>query len=195
MLAELDFGQTVAAGFLNALFAAFFVGGAAAIVVRWYESRAEDRRQAAEMQHEEELQVRQLEYQTRAALRETYSLLLVAQRRSREASVQLAKAGGASESEELDKDAVLAHDEFIDSYHRLNLDANREMWEDARGLRLVLDRMLDYSKLGSVQECDALIATARAARQNLERSFRLRLGGEELQDRKDLGEFDRRQPG
>jgi hypothetical protein len=181
LLAELDFGQTLLAGFFNAVFAAVFVAGAAALTVKWYEGRAEDRRQKL-----------QLEHQTRAALRETYAQLLVAQRRSRQASVQLAKAGGASASEDLDRKAVLAHDEFIDAYHRLNLDVNKEMWEDARGLRLVLDRMLDRGRLGRVQECEALVPTARDARQNLERSFRLRLGGEPLQDRNALGEFDRR---
>src|SRR5439155_1212688 len=125
--------------------------------------------------HERQLQVRQLEYQTRAALRETYAELLVAQRRSREASLRLANEPGPAPSGDLEVQAVSAHGHFIDLYHRLNLDASREMWEDARVLRNVLDHMLKEAKRGNAGECETLAKTARSARQNLERSFRIRL--------------------
>src|SRR5690242_17395931 len=107
MVAELTFGQTVLASLLAALFTALFVGIMAALVVRLFEKRAaEDRqradqrheaqlqrfeqraaedRQRADQRHEAQLQERQLEYQTRGALRETYAMFLVAQRKSRQA--------------------------------------------------------------------------------------------------------------
>ena len=70
-LAELDFGHTVAADALSALFTAVLVGLAAGLVVSWFGAR-----------HDERQQDRSLEHQTRAALRETYAQLLVSQRRS-----------------------------------------------------------------------------------------------------------------
>ena len=179
-LAELDFAHTVAVGFLNAVFTALLVAGVATFLVKRYEAR-----------HEEHLQTRGLEHQTRAALRETYAQFLVAQRRSRESSVALARAGGASEDHGLDLNAVLAHDQFVDLYHRLNLDASRTMWKDARGLRAVLDDMLSAARAGDAARCEELVEVARAARQNLEGSFRARLEYQPLQARTDLGEYDR----
>ena len=86
MLAELSFWQTVAAGALQVIFTALLVAGIAAFVVKRYE----------------------LEHQTRAALRETYADLLVAQRRSREASLALADAGGRGNSSSLAESATSA---------------------------------------------------------------------------------------
>ncbi len=189
--AELDFAQTVAVGFLNAVFTALLVAGVAAVVVKRYEALTEDRRQKAEATHEEHLQTRELEYQTRAALRETYAHFLVAQRRSRESSVALARAGGASKDRDLETKAVHAHDQFVDLYHRLNLDASRTMWKDARGLRAILDDMLSEARAGDAARCEELIDVARAARQNLEGSFRTRLEYQPLQPRKGVGEYDR----
>ena len=150
MVGQLDFAQTVAAGAVNALFTAAFTAAFVVIfggiVVRWYEGRATDRRRHEEELHEEFLQGRQLEHQTRAALRETYARFLVAQRRSRQASIALADAGGSSSAKDLDKAALQAHDEFIDVYHLLNLDASREMWLDARGLRAALDDCSNSAK-------------------------------------------------
>jgi hypothetical protein len=65
------------------------------------------------------------------------------------------------------------------------------MWRDLRGLRSVLDDMLEYAQAGAGEECDALVRTAKWARQNLERSFRLRLGNEPLQKRRNLGKYDK----
>jgi hypothetical protein len=178
----LDFPQIVFASALDAAFTALFVGVAATFVVRWYENRADARRRQADHEHEEEIQERQLEFQTRAALRDCYAQLLVAQRSSREASVELARAGRSGKREQ-EKAAVQAHGEFIDRYHRLNLDADRAMWEDARALRRVLDELLKAGQQGDMAECELLVESARKARQNLERSFRLRLGHDPLQDR------------
>jgi hypothetical protein len=231
-LAELDFIETVGAGFLNVLFTAVFVGIVAAVVVRRYgaridkrlqeadqahkarlqeadqahrarlqeadqahedrrredDARHEERLREANVRHEKELQKRQLDYEARAALRETYAQLLIAQRRSREASRKLARAGGASSDQRLETEATSAHDEFIDLYHRLNLDASTEMWKDARGLRRVLDAMLEEARRGDAEDCDADAEVARKARQNLEGSFRAQLGHKPLQKRKHLGE-------
>jgi hypothetical protein len=155
----------------------------------------DDRRQVAEARHEEQLQNHQLEYQSRAALRETYAHLLVAQRRSREASVELARAGtSSSDRQRLEREATAAHSDFIDQYHQLSLDASRDMWKDARGLRAVLDDMLKEARRGNRAACESLIKVARSARQNLERSFRIRLEYDPLQERRDLGEYDRGQP-
>jgi hypothetical protein len=199
-LAELSFAKTVAAAALNALFTAVLVGIAATVVVKYYENRSAENRQAAEARHKELLQEQQhdyqtqaqqqqleyqtraqeqqLEYQTRAALRETYAQFLVAQRRAREASRRLAKAkvSGGSAREDLQADAVSSHDGFIDLCHRLNLDASRGMWKDARGLRAVLDKMLEKAKCGNTEECEELAKIARTARQNLEGSVRLPRG-------------------
>jgi hypothetical protein len=82
--------------------------------------------------------------------------------------------------------AVQAHDSFIELYHRLNLDASRTMWKDARSLRKVLDKMLEEGRAGNPEECERLQEIARHARQNLEGSFRDRLRHEVLQPRKDV---------
>jgi hypothetical protein len=190
-LAQLDFGNTVATEALNALFTAVLVGLVAGLLVRVYERHAADRRRQADELHDDRLQDRDLEYQTRAALRETYAQLLVAQRRSRQASAEFAKSGGESGSQEPGKLAETAHAEFIDLYHRLNLDATQEMWLDARGLRHVLDDMLRFGREGNSQKCDELMQLARSARQNLERSFRIRLKYDPLQKRRDLGTYDK----
>lgn len=200
IVGDLTWTETVTAGLLNALFTAALVGGVAAIGVKWYEGRTaerlakadaryEEQLRKAQEQHEEQLQTRQLEYQTRAALRETYASLLAAQRRSREASLNLARA---SSDEALRSEAIACHGDFVVQYHRLNLDASREMWEDARGLRSVLDAMLKQAKLGNKNGTDDLSETARNARQNLQRSFRIRLGYDPLQDRNPLGMFDKK---
>jgi hypothetical protein len=190
-LAELDFGHTVAADALSALFTAVLVGLAAGLVVSWFGAR-----------HDELQQGRSLEHQTRAALRETYAQLLVAQRRSRQASLELARSGGSlgrrhrrsgrtSDELHIGELAESAHSEFIDFYHRLNLDASEEMWRDARALRHVLDDMLDSGREGNAEKCERLMKLARSARQNLERSFRIRLKNKPLQSHRDLGKYDK----
>jgi transcriptional regulator GlxA family with amidase domain len=78
----------------------------------------------------------------------------------------------------------VAHDRFIDVYHALNLDSTKDMWKEVRGLRHVLDKMLDGAKAG--HEVDRLGELAQDARQNLEREFRKRLGLEPHQDRQPL---------
>lgn len=216
-LAELSFGQTVAADALSALFTAVLVGFAATLVVgifqrrsekrrrdaekredqlQWEaEKREEDRRREAARLHDEQLQFREFEHQTRAALRETYAQFLIAQRRSREASLTLAKSGGAPGNEYMDEQAVKAYDEFIDLYHRLNLDATREMWVDARRLRKILEDMLECAQQGNAQECEQLKRLARHARQNLENTFRSRLRYEPfdpLQQHKNLGIYEQK---
>lgn len=204
ILAELSFGQTVIADFFDALFTAVLVGFAATFVVRIFERRAEGRRRVAEDReenlrqeaarlHNERLQSREFEYQTRAALRETYAQFLIAQRRSREASLTLANSGGTPGNESMEEQARKAYDEFIDLYHRLNLDVTREMWVDARKLRKILEDMLKYARQGNAQECEQLKDVARHARQNLENTFRSRLRYEPfdpLQPRKRLGSYD-----
>jgi len=99
--------------------------------------------------HQANLLTRELEHQTRAALRQTYDKFLVAQRRSREASLRLATGtDGAEESagrETRGAAAIDAHTAFIEQYHQLNLDASKEMWVEARILRDVLDDMLKYA--------------------------------------------------
>ena len=215
MLAELSFGQTVAADALDALFTAVLVGFVATLVVgkferssenrrreaerredqlrREAEKREEERQREAERLHNERLQLREFEHQTRAALRETYSQFLIAQRRSREASLTLVKSGTAPGNEYMNEQALKAYDEFIDLYHRLNLDATREMWIDARRLRKILEDMLEYAQQGNAQECERLKKVARHARQNLENTFRSRLRYEPfdpLQHHKNLGIYE-----
>jgi hypothetical protein len=147
--------------------------------------------------HQTNLLTRELEHQTRAALRQTYDKLLVAQRRSREASLRFATststADPSARDEALRAEATAAHVAFIEHYHQLNLDANREMWIDARGLRNVLDDMLKAAQAGEADRAKELVKPARAARQNLERSFRARLGHDVLQERKPLpAPYDKR---
>lgn len=141
--------------------------------------------------HDERQQRREHEFQSRSALRESYTRLLIAQRRSRQASIALASMEGDPPDAD-QRPAAEAHDDFIDEYHRLALDADRPMWNELRGLREVLDDMLQHAQAGEVQACLALTETARKARQNLERSFRVRLGYEPLQKRKPLGGYDKK---
>ncbi|MCA1698461.1 MAG: hypothetical protein LC790_05965 [Actinobacteria bacterium] len=154
--------------------------------------------------HQLDLLTRELEHQTRAALRDTYNKLLVVQRRSRETSLALARRTGGADAADrnraLASQATAAHEAFVEHYHQLNLDASPEMWIEARGLRDVLDKMLELA-LGAdagepatrpeVNEVEALAALARDARQNLERSFRSRLGHPTLQRRNKLCEYDK----
>jgi hypothetical protein len=121
---------------------------------------------------------------------ETYAQFLVAQRRSRQASLALAKCGESDGDP--DRQALKAYDEFIDLYHHLALDASREMWLDARSLRSVLDDMVKYGQQEDVRECEQLVEIARKARQNLEDSFRVRLQYPPLHSHKDLGSYERR---
>jgi hypothetical protein len=190
-VAELSFAQTVFAGVVSAAATAVFVGLAAGLVVKIYETRAAESLRKATALHEEQLQTRQLEHEARTRLRDTYADLLVAQRRSREASVRLAHAGTSSNRPSLEAEALSSHDAFIDLYHQLILDASEEMWKEARGLRRVLDDMLRKATRAETTDCDALVEIARKARQNLERSFRVRLQYDPLQKRKPLGRYDR----
>jgi hypothetical protein len=109
--------------------------------------------------------------------------------RCREACLRLAEAGGAERSPDLAPEATAAHDAFLDAYHVLNLDSTKEMWEEVRGLRDVLDHMLDEAKAG--RDVDKLGDLARDARQNLERRFRERLGQPPHQKRRPLGVYDK----
>jgi len=149
------------------------------------ELRQEFAQRSRELDQREALLQRELEHQTREALRSSYAQLLVSQRRCRQACLQLAGAGGAERSPQLAEDATAAHDKFMDAYHALNLDSDRDMWEEVRGLRDVLDDMLKNAEAG--REVDDLAELARDARQNLERTFRRRLGQEPHQDRRPLG--------
>lgn len=192
-LADLGFGQTIAVSLLGALFTAAFVGVAAEVVTRKYQDRSAARRAGAKRAHERRLLGRQLEHQTRAALRETYAQLLVAQRKSREASRRLSRATDPAERQQLDDEAGSALDRFMDLYHRLNLDVSRDMWLDARGLRNILEDMLAAARGAEREKCERLARLARDARQNLEIGFRSRLGHAPLQSRRDLGvPYDKR---
>jgi len=158
----------------------------AALVALWTHRR--------EARQRDELLNRELEYQTRSALRETYGALLVKQRKSREASLRLALDGGSTHSQAFDREAVAAHDEFTDVYHQLNLDSSRSMWLEARGLRAALDDMLRLAQVGDAKGCEDAADLARDARQNLERSFRERLGYDAHQVRRPLGKYDKVEP-
>jgi hypothetical protein len=131
------------------------------------------------------------EYQTRAALRSTYAALLVAQRRAREAWIQLATAGGKACNQSLAASADMLHAEFIEMYHQLNLDSTETMWKDAQSLREVLEDLREDALLGDRNKCNDLGETARLARQNLEGSFRARLGYEPHQTKNDLGKYNK----
>ncbi|MBB2948304.1 hypothetical protein FB565_008087 [Actinoplanes lutulentus] len=65
------------------------------------------------------------------------------------------------------------------------------MWREVRGLRDVLDDMLECGRRRDARGAEEMVETARDARQNLERVFRTELGYETLQDRKPLGEHDK----
>jgi hypothetical protein len=54
-----------------------------------------------------------------------------------------------------------------------------------------LEDLLAAARQGDVEKCRLLIDTARDARQNLECSFRIRLGYAALQKRRHLGEYDK----
>lgn len=191
-------------GLSNAVATALFVGGVAAVVVKRFEGRQAEHRQSLqndydksqktlEAQHSDLQQRREQEFQTRDSLRASYAELLIVQRRSRQASLRLA-ATPVEDRIELEREAGRAHDAFIDQYHRLALDADKEMWFDARSLRDILDDLLAAARTtphteATAKKCAALATYARHARQNLERSFRLRLGHQPLQDRKDVGRY------
>jgi hypothetical protein len=213
---ELNFGETVAAGTINAISTAFFtasfVAVAATLLVNRVEQRDKDRREreaaerskallqesharAAEQQlfdqqHDERQQQSEHEFQTRKALREAYARLLIAQRQSRQASIALSATKDPERDEALIA-ARRAHDHFIDEYHNLALDADRPVWLELRALRHVLDDMLEDAEAGDAEGCNSRVQIARAARQNLERTLRQRLGHKALQSRKDLGQYDK----
>ncbi|XUL87979.1 hypothetical protein ACQ86D_15960 [Streptomyces galilaeus] len=168
-LSQLDLGETLAAGAVNAFLTSVFIGIVAGLIVKRYELR----------------------HQTRAALRATYAQLLVAQRRSRQLSIELAQAGGKSTDSTLARQASVAHDEFINVYHDLNLDVSRQMWREVRALRHILDDMLKLAQAGKADECTKLSYLARAARQNLAGAFRAQLGHAPLQKRKPLDRYDK----
>jgi hypothetical protein len=138
-----------------------------------------------ELRQREALLQLELEYQTRETLRQCYRQVLESQRRCRQACLRLAKAGGAEPGADLAAEAAAAHGEFIDAYHALNLDSTEAMWKEARGLRDVLDDMLEYATAG--RSVDKLGELARDARQNLERTFRERLEQQPHQPRRPLG--------
>lgn len=148
--------------------------------------RTDQQRQLSE-DHDRRQLKSEHEFQSRQALRESYARLLVVQRRSRQASLGLASAQNDQRDRALTQ-AIEAHDEFIDEYHRLALDSDQTMWRELRRLRRVLDAMCKYATEGNNAKCQSLSDDARHARQNLERSFRIRLGYEPLQDRKRLDE-------
>lgn len=189
MISALNFGETVASGALNAVFTALFVAGAATWVIKRRESRETDRRRQEDIEQERLRREREEEFQTRAALRAAYALLLVAQRRSREAFVLLAKS--ASDDIKVDAAATQAYALFIDEYHRLALDASDDMWRELRRLRRILGAMKSSAQKRDAASCDELFELARDARQNLEGSFRKRLGYSPLVERNDLGKYDR----
>jgi hypothetical protein len=198
VVAQLDFGQTVLAGALNALFTAVLVTAAAGLLVKWFEGRAAERRLEAEAReaerrrelevlHAERMQEQQHEHQTRAELRRVYTELLVKQRRSREASRRLAAARQPRTRALAEAEAAYA--DFIDAYHGLNLDASRVMSRDARVLQKTLSDLYRFAKEGPAGPVQQLADDAKAARQNLEGSFRTRLGYEALHDRNTLTDY------
>lgn len=152
--------------------------------------RIDQQRQLSE-DHDRRQQEHEHEFQSRQALRESYARLLVVQRRSRQASLRLAKTQDDDQRERALVQAIEAHDEFIDEYHRLALDSDKTMWRELRGLRHVLDDMYKYAEEGNGVKCQDLSDVARDARQNLERSFRERLRYAPLQKRNLLGEYDK----
>lgn len=191
LMADLTFEETLAAGTVNVVLTAVLIGGLATYLVKKQEDRAADVRSKADQRHEEELQERLLEHQAREALRKTYSQLLRSQRRSRELSLELSLAGGASANPDLAAKAKEAHSEFIGDYHALNLDVSLEMWKEARDLRDVLSQMLVASQEGDRVGCENLAKDARSARQNLERSFRIRLGYAPLRETRKRLEYSK----
>ena len=168
---------------MDTIFTGLVAGGVAAVVTLLV--------QFLTQRHETNLLNRELEHQTRAALRGTYYKLLVTQRRSRDASLHLAEQGGERNAPEATESATLAHSAFIEHYHRLNLDADERMWVEVRGLRDLLDDLLKAAREGDAAEAKRLFKLARKARQNLERSFRTRLGYEVFRARKPLGDYDK----
>ncbi|WP_416963009.1 hypothetical protein [Streptomyces sp. Agncl-13] len=168
-LSQLNLEETLAAGAANAFLTSVFIGIVAGLIVKRYELR----------------------HQTRAALRTTYAQLLVAQRRSRQLSIELAQADRNATDSTLAKQASAAHDEFINVYHDLNLDVSRQMWREVRALRHILDDMLTLAQARKADECEKLSDLARAARQNLAGGFRAQLGHAPLQKRKPLGKYDK----
>ncbi|MEO6700978.1 MAG: hypothetical protein ABI140_05185 [Jatrophihabitantaceae bacterium] len=183
LVAELSFVQTIGAGVISAVASALFTAGFVGIVAARFIHRIETR--DADRRHREGLS-----HQTRAVLRDAYAQLLVAQRRTREASLRLARAQGAARVE-ADLEVVNAYAQFIDQYHRVSLDASKELWRDLRKLRRVLGAMKRAARRADVERCDELFELARDARQNLEDTFRIELGHERLHARRNpLGRYD-----
>jgi hypothetical protein len=182
LVAELSFGQTIGAGIISAVVSAVFTAGLVGIVAARFIHRIESR--DTDRRHQESL-----DQSTRAVLRDAYGQLLVVQRRSREASLKLAKAESDARAA-ADAELVTAYAEFIDQYHRVSLDASKEMWRDLRKLRRVLGSMKRAARRAEVGRCDELFELARDARQNLEGTFREELGHERLLPRRPLGKYD-----
>lgn len=203
-VAELSFAETVGASALGALATAFFTALFVTGGAHWVVGRADARRQAqaveaerayaktarsAAEEHERRQQQHALEFQARAALRDSYGRLLVAQRRARQAALALSTADSTTRTV-AEQAALKAHDGFIDEYHRLALDADKAMWDNLRDLRKALDSLLLWAREGDPETCRRRLTGARAARQNLERSFREKLGYQALQDHKEVGSLD-----
>lgn len=153
-----------------------------------------DLQRKLDQEHDDRQQKQEFEFETRKALRESYTRLLIAQRRSREDSLALSTACDDARNSALIK-AKQAHSDFIDEYHTLALDADPAMWLELRALRHVLDVMLEKAEAGVAEDCIPLTRKARDARQNLERMLRIRLGYEPLQERNDLKEYDKKDKG
>jgi hypothetical protein len=202
---ELTFGQTIWTSVIGALATAVFTAALVTIGARWVVMSAENKRaddlleaerKRADLdrelseEHDQRQRAHEHEFQSRQALRESYARLLVVQRRSRQASLALSRAQGEPRVEAAAR-AEVAHDEFIDEYHRLALDADRNMWRQLRQLRKALDAMLLWAREGDRERCEQLAKSARSARQNLEHCFRERLGYRALQGPKDVGDLTR----
>jgi hypothetical protein len=200
---ELTFKQTIWASVVDDLATAAFTAALVTLGAQFIVQRAQNQREGALHQEEQDraaaetqlskMQARrrqrqEQEFQSRKSLREAYASLLVMQRRSRQASLALSKAVGEARPQ-ADDAAVDAHNDFLDEYHRLALDADRDMWVELRHLRKALDVMLLWAREGDTARCEDLYESARAARQNLERQFRLRLHHSELQKPKSVGDL------
>ena len=164
----MTFSEAALIEIIGALATAVLVSGFAALVLERYRQRNE----------------------ARASLREIYTELLQTQRRSREASLALARAGGEKSNPQLAEIAVARRAEFLELYHGLNLDASRPLWEEVRRLRAILSCLLVKAKEADGSESERLAKLARKARQNVQREFRRSLGHRPLQKRKPLEEFD-----
>jgi hypothetical protein len=202
-MSDLSGWTLIGIGAANAFSTAVFVTLGGGLAVLYFQSKEANRREKAAEErakvdrelaeaHDNRQRLAAQEYQTRAALRESYARLLVVQRQSRESSMKLAEGSSEEDLEEQRRTADRAYSEFVNEYHRLALDADKQMWANLRMLEDTLKEMLAKAETGDAIRCEQLKTEAAKHRRALEDSFRRRLDHKPLHDDPDPAAARRR---